>query len=310
MRVLCLESGGTKLVVAEADETGRLLGRTVRFREEAQQASQTLDELISAGRELLKGRKVDAVGFGFGGTVSRSDQRPLFCYHEDGWGDVDAHQRLTDAFCAPVFIENDCNVAALAEARVGWKFLEGTLFYVTVGTGIGAGIVRDGTPLRLGEVGEGEIGHLIVEPSGPLCGCGHQGCLETLCSGPGLATLSGQYLDEPITGPVLMERYRAGDKMATLIVQRAADYMAQALAPVVNILAPDLIVFGGGVMQDNPQYLDLVRNRTLEQAFPPIVELAPPRFERSRLRTDVVCQGAALLALLGLNALQSTSDDL
>ena len=89
MRILCFESGGTKLVAAVADASGELQTRQVSFRSPGQTAEETIRELVSMGKDLISDRPVQAVGYGFGGTVRRSDQRPLDCFHEDGWGTLD-----------------------------------------------------------------------------------------------------------------------------------------------------------------------------------------------------------------------------
>lgn len=304
MAVLCFESGGTKLVAGLADAEGKLFQRKVIYRNPGQAAEETVVRLCELGLALLKeGPPVHAVGFGFGGGVRRSDQRPLLCFHEDGWGELDACGIFRETFKVPVFIENDCNLAALAEALVGFRAVQGTLLYLTLGTGIGAGIVHNGKLLQLGDLGEAEIGHFVVDPSGPECGCGNRGCLEMLCSGPGLANLSRIVSGASIDAKNLMKRFRESEPEATVIVRRAAQYMALALGPTINLLVPNIIVLGGGVMTDNTSFLGLIQNETLKLVFPPFRK-TPPLFHLSRLKEDVVCQGAALYALQQLRELE------
>jgi glucokinase len=305
MRIICLESGGSKLVATLAGSNGRLIDRIVLARPAGQVASETLLQLCSAGQELAAGLPVDGVGFGFGGTVCRSERRPVHCYHETGWEDLEAHEILSREFEAPVFVENDCNLAALAEALSTPRFGTDTLLYVTVGTGIGAGIISRGRIVQLGDLGEGEVGHIVVEPSGPSCECGNRGCLETLCSGPGFLNLSRQIVGIQIDSRTVMQRYRSGDLEAGQIVAAAAGYMAAALAAAVTLLAPSVIVFGGGVMTDNQPFLQEIRRRTLELAFPPFVR-PETRFTLSRLRENVVCQGAAFFVLQQLEQLEAS----
>lgn len=301
---LALESGGTKLVAAIAAPDGTLLNRIVERRKPGQEAVDTLRQLESMGKRLVGSRALLAVGFGFGGTVIRSTGEPAACFHESGWEDLSARTFLETAFDVPVFIENDCCVAALAEALIGWKMIRGTFFYATVGTGIGSGIVHNGRLLQLGDAGEGEIGHVQVDPDGPVCGCGLSGCLETLCSGPGLLNLSERIIGERLDGPHLMRGFASGSPAETEVVHAAASYMAGVLACVVNLFSPQLIVLGGGVLQENEPYLRLIEHLTRERAFPPFAR-SRLHFERCRLQTDVVCQGAALLALQGLGMLET-----
>ena len=293
--ILCFETGGTKLVAALADGAGRILSRDVRYRVANQQAAETLKVLLDLGRRLMGTAVPRAISIGFGGTVHRASNRPAACYHEAGWEDLDPVGVLSGAFGAPAFIENDCNLAALAEACRGFNLREGILLYVTVGTGIGAGVVGNGRPLSLGPVGEVEIGHLVVETEGPDCPCGNRGCLETLCSGPGLVQLARRLGAEVPDAVILMERFRDGEGEARRVIDRASLLMGRALGAAITLLAPDLVVLGGGVMERNRPYLDRIAEEALRFTFPPF--RSGLRFELSRLRRDAVCQGAALWAL-------------
>jgi glucokinase len=304
MRILCLESGGTKLVAAVSNSKGEILEKKVHLRREGQRAGETLKDLVNLGKQLGLNRQFTAVGFGFGGTVRRSTGDPLTCFHEDGWEEVDSSSFLKKSFGIPVFIENDCNLAALAEARVGYQIFDGTVFYITVGTGIGGGIVHNGSLLTTGEFGEGEIGHIIVDPDGPECPCGKRGCLETLCSGPGLEELSKPFNKGlSLDSRQIMNGFKKNQQVETKIATEAADLISNALAPVINILSPQYIVFGGGVMRKNSEFLNLIQEKTLEKIFPVFLH-QPPKFLLSRLEESVVCQGAAIYALQRLNELE------
>lgn len=304
MKILCFESGGTKLVAALADSDCRLVDRQISYRRPDQDARETLSQLKEMGSTLVEGKRIAAVGFGFGGTVRRSDGQPLDCYHESGWEDLEVRQSMGSAFSVPVFIENDCNLAALAEARACGPDFDGTLFYVTVGTGIGGGLVRNGRLLELGELGEGEIGHLVVDPDGFECPCGNRGCLETICSGPGLSNLATRLIGRPVDAPSLMKGFFNDEEEATRVVERAAEYLGGAIAAAATLLSPDVVVMGGGVMQGNEVFLKLIQAQASISLFPPFREKGI-RFQLSRLKEDVVCQGAAILARYSLDALEA-----
>lgn len=293
--IICLESGGTKLVAALAEADGMLRTVARRYREPSQEALETLTDLVEMGRELAGADQVDAVSYGFGGTVRRVDQRPGPCFHEPGWETVDAPRYLQEAFRAPVFIENDCNLGALGEAHFGVRETRGTLFYITIGTGIGGGIVHRGRLLQTGALGEGEIGHVVVDEAGPDCPCGNRGCLETFCAGPGLARLASEMLGTTTDARTLMERFRKHDPRATRVADCAAGYLASVLAMVINVLAPQTIVMGGGVMTDNQAFLELVAARTEPYVFPFFRDRTS--FVLSALGENVVCQGAAVYAI-------------
>jgi glucokinase len=148
------------------------------MRQSSDRAPHSFDRLIAAARELrgrheAQGRVFRAVGFGYDGQVNLSQQRVLRCPHEEGWEDLDVRDVLQREFALPCVIENDCKLAALAEAHLGAGRGHRTVFYVTIGTGIGGGIVRDGQIVDFGESGEAEIGHIIVDAGGGLlCPCG------------------------------------------------------------------------------------------------------------------------------------------
>lgn len=294
MSILCMESGGTKLVAASADRQGRLQQVVRRQRRADQRAGETLGMLIEMGREVCReAAPPEAASFGFGGLVRRSDCRAHLCFHEEGWSEIDARQVLADAFQVPVFIENDCKLAGLGEAHCGWNFLDGVLFYATIGTGIGGATISRGRLLEMGPLGEAEIGHCIVDENGPPCPCGNHGCLEALCAGPALEGLA-QSFGLTTDVPSLMESYRQKDALARQVVQRAARYLGQAFGTVVNLIQPQLIVLGGGVMKSNRAFLETIARHTESFVFPPF--RAHYRFELSRLEETAVCQGAALYA--------------
>ncbi|MFB3906486.1 MAG: ROK family protein [Acidobacteriota bacterium] len=302
--IICLESGGTKLVAAIAETNGQLRTVARRYREPEQEALETLTDLVEMGRELAGSEPLHAVSYGFGGTVRRADQRPGPCFHEPGWEGIDPPRYLRDAFRAPVFIENDCNLGALGEAHFGVHETRSTLFYVTIGTGIGGGIVHDGRLLQTGALGEAEIGHVVVDEAGPECPCGNRGCLETLCAGPGLSRLASRMLGVTMDARTLMERFRKHDPPATRVVEQAAGYLGRVLAMTINLLAPQTIVMGGGVMTNNQAFLELVAARTEPYIFPFFRNRT--RFLLSALGENVVCQGAAVYAIQRLREQKET----
>jgi glucokinase len=301
--ILALESGGTKLVAAAANHRGNLLELTRRYRGEGQEAAETLAALCDMADQLCRSHgSVEAIGYGFGGTVRRPDAQPGPCFHEPGWDRVDAVSFLTEQLKAPVFIENDCNLGALAEAHFGVGCLKGTLLYATLGTGVGGGLVHNGMLFESGQLGEAEIGHIVVEPDGVPCACGNSGCLEAYCSGPGLAALATRLTGKNIDSRQLMLEYHAGVADTYPVIEQAAEYLARVFGAVINVLTPEVIVLGGGVMTDNLPFLNLIAARSDRYTFP--FFRGGTRFCLSKLGENVICQGAAVYAIQKLNALQ------
>ena len=309
---LAFESGGTKLVAGVAGADLHLLETRTAYREPGDAANVSLRRLTELGRELkhkyeAKGLVLRGCGVGFGGYVRRSDRRPLANLHEAGWGELDVAQMLEAEFNVPVRIENDCKLAALAEAHFGAGRGHRTVFYMTMGTGVGGGIVRDGHIAEMSDVGEAEIGHIVVLPDGPVCACGNRGCVEAICSGPGLRQLAAWMAErEPElwaasewgTGDVSSEDLMAGwlreDPFARTVVDRAAGCLAWAVAAAINLFAPDVFVVGGGVGSGNPAFVDLLR----EKAKPLVVPCfrGRGRIMSCELGESVVAQGAVVLA--------------
>ncbi len=316
---LAFETGGTKLIAAVADENGQFLDKRVLRREHHHTAPHSLARILDAGETLVRdfsarGHSFRAVGFGYGGQVDRTRQRAMQCFHEDGWESLDVLDELRKRFGLPARIENDCKLAALAEALNGAGRGFRTVFYITLGTGIGGGIVRDGRILELGGNGEAEIGHMTVEFDDAWalpCACGKRGCLEAHCSGPGLRDLARQlatrdaqrWPDSAIAqaaargaldGPALFTAWHAGDAFADAVIQRATTLLGRALGAMIQLVNPDVVVLGGGVATGNAGLIELIDRQTRPFIMPNLREHA--RFVATALREDVVAHGAALMA--------------
>lgn len=312
---LAFETGGTKLIAAVAGADGRLIETAMVERVHRHTAQDSLPRLLDLGQSLLdKYRALNhefrAVGFGYGGQFDRAAQRSMQCFHEDGWENLDAKAAVEQRYSLPVAMENDCKLAALAEAQLGAGRGGQTVFYITIGTGIGGGIVRNGRILDLGDKGEAEIGHMTIDPAGALpCACGKAGCLEAYCSGPGLVNLAKhlargvggdpalarQALSDPtFTGKTLFDAWAAGDLFAAQVVHAAAGHLGFALGAMIQLINPDVVVLGGGVATGNAGFIDLIAAATETRVMPNLRGRA--RFTPTELREQVVCQGAALLA--------------
>lgn len=316
-RYLVFETGGTKLVAGVAGEDARLLETRVIRRNPSDKAERSFSRILDLARGLKRkhddaGAKFLAVGFGFGGLVRRSTREPYLCLHEQGWEDLPVVERLEREFGLPVAVENDCKLAALAEAHFGAGRGAETVFYMTVGTGVGGGIVRRGRIEEFSDRGEAEIGHIVVLPDGPPCWCGGRGCVESVASGPGLSRLAGWTAEREAelwassrlasrggdpaeaSSEELFEAWERGDRFAGRVIERAADLLGLAAAAAINLIAPDVFIVGGGVADGAPRFVDLLREKTLPRVvayFRERTKIVP-----SELKEQVVSQGAAILA--------------
>ena len=312
---LAFETGGTKLVAGLAGSDGKLHTTTSIRRAPSARAANSFARIVAAAEQMLSESQLAtglrAIGFGFGGTVRRSANSPHICLHEDGWEEVNVAAELEGRFGAPVVVENDCKLAALAEAHFGAGVGARSVFYVTLGTGVGGGYVLEGRIQRFGDLGEAEIGHIVVDESGPECCCGNKGCVEAHCSGPGLANLATALARSSYeswkssvlfsdTGPTgissvhVIQAWEAGDKFASEVMGVSANRLARALGATINLLVPERVVIGGGLGTATPRLLELIRDQTHGYVVPyfrETYEICP-----SRLRESVVTQGAAILA--------------
>jgi glucokinase len=228
------------------------------------------------------------------------------------WRDVPVRDLLSPQVGCPVYLLNDVRMATLGELVFGHGRTARTMVFFALGTGIGGGVAVDGK-LRLGPLGAaGELGHQTILPDGPRCGCGSHGCLEALASGPALAAegvrlmLSGQApkLHELVRGEAsavtpkeMAAAAEAGDLAIQEAIVRAAGYLGIAVANVVTILHPDLVVLGGGVAGIGPLLFDTVRRTVRERVrmFPTDdVEIKP-----SLLGEQAGALGGIALAMQG-----------
>ncbi len=250
---------------------------------------------------LLKGAKPDAIGVSFGGPVDATTGKVRLSHHVAGWENVPLGDLLEKEFGVPAGVDNDANVAALGEHRFGAGQGYDSLFYITVSTGVGGGWILNGQPWRGSEGMAGEIGHMVVDPSGPVCLCGKRGCVERLASGLYIAQdVREVLLNEPpsrsvseghrrqgrqggdilrelvgdnlelITGQVVSEAAAAGDNLAQEILYRAGWALGVSIGNVANLINPQRFVLGGGVTKAGEGFWDVLRKVARETALPEV----------------------------------------
>ena len=215
-----------------------------------------------------------------------------------GWENGHLAEELSTRFGLSVAVENDADAAALAEYAWGGAKPDGTLIYVTVSTGIGGGIVQSGQLYRGVHGAHPELGHQLIDPSGPLCYCGLTGCWETLASGTAMSAFFHRVSPacELLSAAEICERARRGDPTAEQAVQRTAHYFGLGLANLVTLFTPESIRLGGGVMRSSDLFLDKVRTQVLRMCTQVPAELTS--IGVSRLGSDTGLLGAAQSWLL------------
>ncbi len=301
-----IDLGGTKVAAGLVDGDG-----TLRERAEAPFAAGPVDGLISEIARLVDGYEGTLpVGIGVAGIIDYEAGRYLYGPNT-GFQDLDLVEMLGKALGRPVFMDNDANCAAWAEHRFGAGRGTRHFLCVTLGTGVGGGIVVDGRPYRGARGGAAEIGHVLVDPDGPVCGCGRRGCWEQYASGQalmraareGLPGVSGGLLREwtggdpdRLTGPLITDAAREGDPFAQGIVDDLGRWIGWGLASLVNILEPERIAIGGGLVREWDLLEPLSREAMLERVEAP-GHRQVPEVVAAQLGPEAGIVGAALLAL-------------
>jgi len=286
--VLGIDIGGTKETVALADGQGRILHQVRRRTEREKGAQGVLTAVLEMVREVLvqtgtAREGIGRVGIGFGGPIDAHHGVVIRSHHVPGWEGVPLRAFLEERLGVPVIVDNDANAGTLGEARFGAGRGVRDLLYVNIGTGIGGGILANGSLVRGVTTTAGEIGHVVVQENGPRCTCGRRGCLEALCSGDSIARRAREAMAARPTegrslrqiagdGPTLTSEHvfaaaRQGDALAQEILQDTIRYLALAIGNAVTLLNPALVIVGGGVSEAGDLLFEPLRAAVAEVAL-------------------------------------------
>jgi glucokinase len=267
MTIGAVDIGGTKIAVGMVDESGRVLSK-MESPTDPERYADGLDRISGMLRDTAKNAGVEISGIGIGST---GPVDPIAGEFGDvdflpGWRRKKPVADLRRIFNVRVALENDADAAALAEASWGAGKHRSRLVYVTVGTGIGGGIVLDGELYRGVDGAHPELGHHVIDPSGPPCSCGFQGCWESLAAGPAMAAWfkSQAPADYPrresVNAREICQLAQQGDQLARRTVEREAYYLGLGLANLINLFAPDAIVLSGSVLKSSLLFMDGIRS--------------------------------------------------
>ena len=266
-----LDIGGTNINGGVIDGNGAILARGRRDTP-AHDASAIVEEAADLIRELSVAQKIDAVGVACAAYINRSGSLVFFSPNL-AWRDEPLRERLRSAVDLPVMIENDANAAAWGEFRFGAAIEVNDVVMLTVGTGLGGGVVVDGVLMRGAFGVAAELGHMRVVPDGLRCGCGNRGCWEQYASGralvrearelvasgtPHAARLNELCGGDPaaLSGPDVTKAATEGDPAAVELLADLGTWIGEGAASVAAILDPELIVLGGGVSDAGALLID------------------------------------------------------
>lgn len=301
---LGVDLGGTRVRAGVLTEDGQLLARESRStgaQNGPEAVLANLNEVVSVSLATIGigPREVTAIGLGAPGPLDRSRGLVLSPPHLPGWREVPVVEIVSRRWGRPVFLENDANAAAIGEARLGAGRGRSPLLYVTVSTGIGAGIVLDDHLYRGFSDAAGELGQIVIDPEGAPCGFGRRGCLESVASGSGVLRLAREMRPgENFTGAEeVFAQAEAGQAWALSLVQGSAMAVGRALGNAINLLNPAVVVVGGGVSRAGPIWWEPLRREVDRTAWP--TSLRNLSFGPAALGDDAGVVGAGLLAIQG-----------
>ena len=306
--VLAADLGGTNLRVAAIDRAGKILYRTKSETPKSERADEILQAITQAIRECEKAVEkkgaIIAVGAAVPATVNSKDGVMLKAPNLPALDGIGFSDAISDELNLPVILENDANSAAIGEHWLGASKNYDNSICVTLGTGVGGGIIISGEILRGADGTAGEIGHICVEPFGASCGCGSRGCVEQYSSASAIVRmireLENQYPDSVLPTKMtcssldVYEAGKAGDELALEVFRRMGFYLGIALADLTNVLNPDAIVIGGGAAAGWDLFINHVRNEISNRAFKEPADRV--KLVRAELGDDAGILGVARLA--------------
>jgi glucokinase len=261
-----VDIGGTKIAVGMVDDQGTVLAKT-QTPTDPERYSVSVEEVTRMLREMALEAGAEISGIGIGSTGPVDPIRGEFGDVDflPGWRGKNPVNDLARIFNVRVALENDGDAAALAEAGWGAGRNRKRLIYVTIGTGIGGGMIFDGQLYRGVDGAHPEMGHQVIDLVGQPCSCGLRGCWEALAAGPAMAALfkaqaPADYPNrESITARRICELAQQGDAIARKATDQEADYLAVGLANLINLFTPDVIVLSGSVMKSADLFMDRIR---------------------------------------------------
>ena len=307
-----LDVGGTKVLGAIFDEERNIVFRLKKKSTEQGAEAENVEQVIaSVVEELLASSgipmdKIRAIASSIPGVIDQNAGIVLFTPNLP-WRNYDIGSAMRKRFGAPFFIGNDVNLGVLGEYRFGAAQGYRNVVGLFVGTGVGGGLILNGELFTGHKFKAAELGHMVLDPEGPLCGCGQRGCLEAFASKQGMSAYIRQQvsrgrdclLAEAVQEGVfkskkLKKALLAGDAVAQEAVDRACHYLAVATGSLINIFSPDLVLFGGGVIEAvGDRFLESILREVDRYCMPEIRSTVELR--NASLGDDSVLYGALAL---------------
>jgi Transcriptional regulator/sugar kinase len=304
-----LDLGGTKILAGLVHESGQMINSTVLPTSSQDGERAVIDRVLAAidgvlGTANVERQKVRGVGVASAGVIDSKAAEVIFAGNL-GWEHVPIGKLIEDKFALPAQLINDANAAAVAEWMWGAGRGAQNMIYVTVSTGVGAGIISDGQLVQGKDGSAGEFGHISIDWNGPLCSCGNRGCLELYASGTALEHLVKHQLEQEQrewtggslaagafpTAKEIGEAALAGDRYSVEIIERAGYCLGIGTTSLIHLFNPEVVVFGGGVMNASDILLREVKRSVRERGIQSMARQV--RIERQQVGIQAGAIGAA-----------------
>lgn len=307
-----VDIGGTNVKIALVDFEGKIIySNTVPTRAEmgyeagVNNIKQAIKELM--GETGANEKTIEAIGFGLPGQIDYKEGIVKNLPNIPGWINIPLAKIIEEEFSIPTRLDNDVRCAALGELNFGAGKNCENLICITVGTGIGSGIVLNGKLVRGATNAAGEIGHIKMDMTGgPLCGCGDYGCFEAYASGPAIVSMAKEYIsggksakykemaaDGIITPYIVAQAALQGDAVSLQIFKQMGKIIGLGLTSVINLLNPEKIIIGGGVADAGDILLEPIRKTISDRAMP--IQAAAVSVVPAQLANSAGVIGASLL---------------
>jgi glucokinase len=281
---LGIDLGGTHVKTAVVSTDGEILGRHTHDTPANEGVEAVADAMAASGKESIKsaGVGVAAAGIGAPGPMDWRTGVVFSPPNLPGWHNVPLAELMQHRLAMPCFVDNDANLACLGEFTAGAGRGVECMCLLTLGTGVGGGIIVFGKLLRGIDGTAAEIGHMTLQRDGRQCGCGARGCLEAYASVTGLVRTAREAIDsgresslakacggdlDKITGKMISDHAHAGDALARWAIEETGDWIGVGVASLINLLNPEKVVLGGGMISAGDLLFDAVRKRARSDAF-------------------------------------------
>ena len=305
MNAIGVDVGGTKIAAAVVTPEGEVLNE-VRYPSSGPK-ERLLSSMARSVNEVRDGFEVGGICLAVPGTVSTVENKIIDAPNLHAIEGIPLKDELEERTGLTTTVENDANAAAWGEFRFGAGSEVSHLIFITLGTGVGGGVISHGVLLRGAQGAGGEMGHITIQATGPRCGCGNHGCLEALASGTAIARRAREVASEEpdsalgqlaveraVLGEDVAELARQGDEAAISVLRETGVWLRIGLAGFVNVFNPEVIAIGGGAARAGDLILDAARHEVRLRAMSPGRDLV--EIKEATLGADSGVLGAAALA--------------